>query len=493
MAVINVKFIDQAYLQIETDYKVEKDIARFFRFDTEQAKFRRRNRDWDGVWRLYYSSDRKLLAGLYPRLEEFAEKHGHKIRTHHTIGKDRRLFGTPVLSRTRIDEKEFRQWLDGLRYESKPQEHEATAMLNVLRRNRAMLHFSDGNKHPVLYCLLQWFLKEGKKCLLVAWNPEAVEELYERFGGEHVQKLYNRLTKNVKKPILIASWQSIYKQPDEWFDRFEAVIVDELDKFPAKASGPRTVIVKNLYKPVTKRNPQLQILMEKITKAKYRIGVTEWNGEAKIHPMLLEGLFGLTETIRDEASVEEPQASLNVTCLLFDYPKDIREQAKNWRREQEVEFLERYEWRNCYIRDLACALKGNTLVIVKKSSHRNVVYNLIHEKLQKKGLKKTVYMNARPTTDEWIVVATYQKIHYGLHVDCLDNVILSPPCKNDIRSLKSIGGNLESRNAVCNLYDLVDDLRLENWKNHLIIEASRRVKVYRNQELLAKIVRVYVK
>lgn len=493
MAVIQVKFGNQVYLRVESELKVEKRLAKFFSFPTEQAKFRRYNSEWDGVWRLYYGSDRKLLAGLYPRLQEFANKHKHEIEKHYPEGKGGNIFATNFPPATKINKEEFREWLDGLQCESsKPKEHEATAISNVLRRNRAIVRFSGGSKHPVLYYLLQWFLKEGKKCLLVAWDTGTVKRLYERFESEHVQKLYNRLTKNVKKPILIASWQSIYRQPEEWFERFDAVIVDEIDKFPAKSSGPRTVTIDR-YKTATINTPQLQTLMEKITEADYRIGVTESNREPKIHNMLLQGLFGTVEEVRDEAAAEEYQSSLHVTRIEFNYPKDIRRQAKNRTREQEIQFLEQYERRNRYIRNLACALDGNTLVIVKKLSHGKLLHRLIHEKLEQERLKREVCMNSESTGDGWIIIATYQKIHYGLHVDCLDNVILSHPYKNDIRGLKSIGGNLVARNDTCNLYDIVDDLRLENWENHLMKEAKRRVEVYLEQKLPAKRVRVNFK
>lgn len=545
MAVITVTFGDEVYLRVRSEKIVEKHLAEFFCFNTPLRQFRREDipdKEWDGIYRLY--RNKYLLAGLYPSLEDFAKLYGHKIeKQHYPIGKD----GNPVLDdsiivdstprvisspkskegklkleeeirneakrreylmeeygdpkfftcfpvdedeyplATEINEKEFRKWMNGLQYKSsKPREYEITPMLNALRKNRAVLWFPDGNKHPVLYYLLQWFLKKKKKCLLVAWDTGAVKGLYERFESEHVQKLHNRLTKNVKKPILIAGWQSIYRQPIEWFDQFDAVIVDEIDKFSARTSKSRSKFLKN-------RITQLQSLMEKITKAKYRMGITEWQGKPKIHPMALKGLFGMGEKIRDETAAKDHQSTLNVTRIEFNYPNEIREKAKKRTREQEIRFLEQYEGRNHYIRNLVCSLEGNILVIVKKLSHGNALYELIREKLEQDGLKKEVYMNSRSTKDEWIVIATYQKVHYGLPLDCLDNVLLSHPYKNDIRNLKSIGANLEARNADCNLYDLVDDLSLNDRENHLIKEANRRLKAYQEQELPVKNVRVDMK
>lgn len=475
MAVIKVTFGDGVYLRVESNKKVENKLAGLFSFEIQTGTKRK--------WRLYYRTDKKLLAGLYPRLEKFAKDHRHEIK-HQPFSP----------SANEINEKEFRKWMDGLRYESsKPQEYEIAPMMNTLRRRRAILHFTKGNKHPVLFYLLQWFLKEDKKCLLVAWDPETVKRLYERFESEQVQKLYNRLTKNVKKPILIASWQSIYRQPENWFNRFDAVIVDEIDKFRAKCSNPRTVTVENYEGEVVKNIPQLQALMEKITTAKYRIGVTEWNEEPKIHSMLLEGLFGPAETIRDKKSTKGHQSTLNVTRIEMNYPKDIKEKTKTRTREQEIQFLEQYEDRNRYIQNMACSMDGNTLVIVKKLNHGNALHSLIREKLKQDGLKKEVYMNSHPTKNEWIVIATSQKIHYGLPLACLDNVILSHPYKNDIRNLRSIGGNLEARNGKCNLYDIVDDLRLEEWENHLFKEANRRMEGYEEHIVPVKVDEVNIK
>lgn len=501
MPTIKVTFRDEVYLRLEIIAESEKrrlevrrQIEKYFSFDTSQAEILRHLEfaKSDGTYRLYFEDGKRLYVGLFPHLMRFAKKRGYKIDKHrHLKGKDGKLIpddffvvdapdyniGSPV------NEEQFREWLEGLELPSefpKMQEHETTAMLNVLRKNRAiMLIRPEEDKHPVLYCLLQWLMKEDKKCLFVVWNKEAVERLYKRFKmSDHIQKLYDGLPKEVSKPILMAGWQSVYRQPEEWFDRFDAVIVDEANKFRPKS---------------------LISMMERMKRTRYRIGIIDWIENLKIDQLVFEGLFGSIEKVWEDGKPREYQSGLNVTCLHLNYPNEIKERRRNNKREDEIKFLERQDKRNNFISNLACDRKGNTLVLIKKIDHRKVLYDMIREKVEKEETGKKVFMNEVPSNEdkgEWIVLATFQNVHYNFHVGNLDNIILSISYKTEIRSLRSIGSDLESRNATCDLYDIVDDLSLENWKNHLIRDAKKRMKVYKEEKkqgLSVRIVRVMIK
>lgn len=494
MAVIEVTFRDEIHLRVKSAEFVEKQLEEYFSFDTPSAEYIRNNEfvKWDGTYRLYYPDSGKMYVGLLPSLMKFAEEHGHTIKKYkHLKDED----GKPMLEDiyivdapdhyvgSRVDEGQFREWLDGLEMPNETsmiQEHETVAILNVLRRNRAvMLIRPEDDKHPVLYCLLQWFLKERKKCLFIVWSKGAVERLYKRFEmTDHLQKLYYPLSKSVEKPILMASWQSVYKQPEKWFDRFDAVIVDEANKFVPKTFIP---------------------MMEKMTMTKHRIQIVNSKEKPKVHPKVQEGLFGLVEKVWDKEKPEEYLSNLNVTCLHLNYPDAIKEQVKDKRRHEEIKFLQRYEKRNNYIRNLACALEGNALMLVMNLDHGKVLYDLIQEKKQREGLKKAVFMNEVPTSegdnDEWIVIASYRKVYDGFRISSLDSIIFSSPYKNEIRNLRSIGSGLEARHATCDLYDLADDLSVGDRKNHLIRNANKRMKAYKKEKeqgLSVKIVRVTI-
>ena len=164
-------------------------------------------------------------------------------------------------------------------------------------------------------------------------------------------------------------------------------------------------------------------------------------------------------------------------CLQLNYPNQTREIRRYDKRRDEIKFLQGHGKRNRFICNLACDLKGNILLPAMNIEHGKVLYNLISDK-EKDVIEKQVFMSAGASNQEdeeirsyiqkndgWIVISSYKKTGFGFPVHVLDHVILSTPYKNEMKNLKPIGSGLKARNGTCNLYDLMDDLRLEGWEN----------------------------
>lgn len=525
MAVIEAILLDEVHLHVRTTESVEKELKNLFSFEAQQAKYRQDGEytEWDGVYRPYDpdKNKRNLYFGLFPRLEKFAKQHGHTIRKYRALkttenkqpdesaimghfAENEDFYGKDIRE-SLVDEEQFREWIDGLEVgygssldetfsgsrpfhsHAKAQEHEATAMLNALNRKRAVMLFRpEDNKHLVMCCLLRWFLKHDKKCLFLATSKMVVDRLYEGFYEsfpkevafymtDYIQKLYAGFSKEVLNRILLANWESVRNQPPEWFNQFHAVIVDEAHKFHLDSLIP---------------------LMEKMTQTRYRIGISNLTKKSKIHRLILEELFGTVENVWDKTKPREYQSDLNVTCIHLNYSNAIREARKNNKQHEEVKFLQQYEKRNEFICNLACELEGNTLVLVMNTSHGDILQNLVRKRLKQNGLKKELFVSAGPVSkgdeeamrvnieknDECIVIASYKRMSDGFRIHSLDNIILASPYKTKIRNLGVMGSGLESRNTTCSLYDLMDDLSLENWENHLIKQAQKRIEVYEEEK-----------
>ena len=82
--------------------------------------------------------------------------------------------------------------------------------------------------------------------------------------------------KNTDKPIIISTWQSIYKFPKRYFDDIDCVIGDEAHLFKSKS---------------------LTGIMTKLHNAKYGFGFTGTLDGSKTHKWVLEGLFGKCEQV----------------------------------------------------------------------------------------------------------------------------------------------------------------------------------------------------
>ena len=206
----------------------------------------------------------------------------------------------------------------------------------------------------IIYSIIRWHLEHNNKCVIIVPTTSLVEQLYADFEdysssngwktSTHCQKLYAGFPKQFTKDVLITTWQSIYLQPRAWFKQFNVVIGDEAHQFKAKS---------------------LTSVMEKMDTVKYRIGTTGTLDNKKVHQLVLEGIFGpIHKVTTTKALMDSGRLSnLNITCLILKYSEEIRKERKNKTYQEEMDWLVTNEKRNKFIRNLAVASKGNTLVL----------------------------------------------------------------------------------------------------------------------------------
>jgi superfamily II DNA or RNA helicase len=169
-----------------------------------------------------------------------------------------------------------------------------------------------------------------------------------------------------------------------------------------------------------------------------------------------------------------------------------------------MDWLVTNEKRNKFIRNLALASKGNTLVLFQYvEKHGAVLYELIKSKAHDNRKVFFVHGNTdvadresiRHITEkesDAIIIASYGTFSTGINIPSIENVIFASPTKSKIRNLQSIGRGLRLKDgkASCNLFDIADDLHWKSWKNHTLNHAAERYKTYAEEEFKIKIVEV---
>ena len=128
----------------------------------------------------------------------------------------------------------------------------------------------------MIYGIVRYFVERNQNTLIVVPTTSLVEQMYKDFADygwrtKDCHKIYAGADKYTDHSVVITTWQSIYKEPRKWFDRFDVVIGDEAHQFKAKS---------------------LTTLMSKLHKCKYRIGFTGTLDGANVNQLVLEGLFG---------------------------------------------------------------------------------------------------------------------------------------------------------------------------------------------------------
>lgn len=488
---IKIEKLDEVYVRIFGDASIEQELADFFTYEYPGARYtpKYKARLWDGKVRLYDQIRKTLYVGLVSYVEEFASTNGYAIE-----------YVTPITNSNNIDYEQVEQYIKGLDLPTKIEirDYQIEAIQTALDKERTVLLSPTGSgKSFIIYSIMRWHIKNGRKCMLVVPTTSLVEQMYSDFEDystvngwcvkTHCQKLYSGFSKQFEKDVLITTWQSIYLQPRAWFKQFDVIFGDEAHNFKAKS---------------------LTGVMEKMDNVRYRVGTTGTLDNKKVHRLVLEGIFGpvfkvtTTKALMDSGKL----TALNITCLILKYSEETRKERKNKTYQEEMDWLVANEKRNKFIRNLTVASKGNTLVLFQYvEKHGKVLYDLIRAKAHDDRKIFFVYggtdvadreqiRHITEQENDAIIVASFGTFSTGINIPSIENVIFASPSKSKIRNLQSIGRGLRLKDGKqkCNLYDIADDLHWKTWKNHTLNHAAERYKTYAQEEFKVKLVEIEI-
>ena len=233
--------------------------------------------------------------------------------------------------------------------------------------------------------------------------------------GSYCHKIYGGKELQTDKQVTITTWQSIYKLPKPFFQKYNVVIGDEAHNFKSKS---------------------LVSIMTKLCDAKYRFGFTGTLDGTETNKLVLEGLFGPAySTIRTKELMEAGHvAKLDIKVLLLKHD----EQAFN-KYEDEIQYLIGHEKRNKFISNLALDAKGNTLILFTRvENHGKLLYDIINSKASENrhvffvhgGVEVEQRELVREITEresDAIIIASYGVFSTGINIKNLHNVIFASP------------------------------------------------------------------
>ncbi len=341
----------------------------------------------------------------------------------------------------------------------------------------------------MIYSLARYYVGQGKNILVVVPTTSLVEQMYKDFeeygldAENYCHKIYSGREKYDDRPIVITTWQSIYKLERKWFERFDVVIGDEAHLFKSKS---------------------LIQIMTKLHHAKYRFGFTGTLDGTQTHKWVLEGLFGPSYKVtRTEELMRQGHLSqLDIQCLVL---KHAPQKFDTY--EDEIQYLISHEQRNRFIKNLALDLKGNTLVLFQRvESHGSILYEEINKSAGDN--RKVFFVHGGVDAEERelvreiterennaIIVASYGTFSTGINIKKLHNVIFASPSKSRIRNLQSIGRVLrKGKDKVkATLYDIADDCTTKSRRNYTLNHFIERIKIYNEESFNYEIITIQLK
>ena len=480
MADLSIEKVDEVYIKIHTDSGIAQELSDYFTFNVPGAKFMPsyRNRMWDGKIRLFNTLTRTLYSGLSKYVEVFAKERDYDIDYLSDFSADN------------LSLNEAKEWIENeLKPTLAPRDYQYSAFAHAVRNRRCMLLSPTASgKSFIIYLLTRWY---GSKTLIIVPTTSLVHQLssdFEDYGfqsDKYVHKIYSGQDKVTDKPVVITTWQSIYKQSKEWFNQFEVVIGDEAHLFKAKS---------------------LTSIMSKLTDCKYRYGFTGTLDGTQTHKLVLEGLFGPVKKVTTTADLIEKKqlADFNIKCIVLSYSDETRKMFAKATYQDEMDYITRNQARNKFIKNLALSLEGNTLILFQYvEKHGKELYELVKDAgVQAHFVHGGIDGEAREdirsiveSSDSSIIVASYGTFSTGVNIRNLHNVIFASPSKSRIRNLQSIGRGLRTSDtkSEATLYDIADDLSWKSKRNHTIIHFEERVKIYNEERFPYKIYTVRLK
>ena len=341
----------------------------------------------------------------------------------------------------------------------------------------------------MIYSLVRYFENKNKNILIVVPTTSLVEQMHKDFqdygwdADAYCHKIYSGREKITDQPVVITTWQSIYKLEKSFFERFDVVIGDEAHLFKSKS---------------------LVGIMTKLLDCKYRFGFTGTLDGTQTHKWVLEGLFGPSYKIisTDDLMTKGYLSKLNIKILTLKHPPQKFEKY-----EDEIQYLIGHNQRNNFIKNLALDQKGNTLVLYSRvEAHGALLFELINK--YKKETRRCFFVHGGVDTEDRelvrsiteqeedaIIIASYGTFSTGINIKRLHNVIFASPSKSRVRNLQSIGRVLRKgdNKVKATLFDIADDITYNSSKNYTLNHLMERVKIYNEENFNYEILTIPLK
>jgi len=478
---------NEVFLKIEAEPYILQELSDRFTFDVPGAKFmpQYRKKFWDGKIRLFNLVKKEIYVGLLDKVISFIEKSGYTYEFENS-----KFYGVPFEINEFISREGVSDYMKSISAHP-PRDYQVDGVYSALYHNRKLLISPTASgKSLMIYSITRYYTEKNLRTLIVVPTTSLVEQMYKDFADygwevdSYCHKIYSGKERyDINKPVVITTWQSIYKEPVKWFDKFDVVIGDEAHQFKSKS---------------------LVDIMTKLLDCKYRFGFTGTLDGTQTHKWVLEGLFGPSYAItKTKELIDKGHLStLDIKILLLKHPDKKFETY-----EEEIQYLISHDRRNKFIKNLVLDLKGNSLVLFNRvESHGQILFDLIntHKDSNRKaffihgGVDVDVREKVREITEREnnaIIVASYGTFSTGINIRNLHNVIFASPSKSRIRNLQSIGRVLRKgeQKTKAILYDIADDTTKNNTKNYTLNHLIERVKIYSEENFNYEIIKVKLK
>jgi superfamily II DNA or RNA helicase len=487
---IEIEYLNAVHMRVKADAGMKSELSEFFAFKPEGYQFspKYKARVWDGTIRLFQPMRPVLYVGLYPHLKKFCEQRDYILDA-----------PSEIAEKEIIENGYVEELAESINCKYKPRDYQIEYIENALKNRRSLsLSPTSSGKSLIIYLIQQHYYQTfGLRTLIIVPTISLVHQMagdFVDYGCEDdIYTIQGGVDKNTKAPIVISTWQSLIKQPKDWFRQFGCVMGDEAHTFQAKS---------------------LTKIMHNLEDCQFRHGFTGTlkSSESKTHRLVLEGCFGeVKKVVSTKKLMEEGTVSdFQVKAIVLNHSNEakqnfkkalasVKESVKKWPAERE--FIVNHEKRNNFIKNLVHSLKdqNNLILFDLVEKHGKILEPLLRTEGRElhfiygatKGeeRERIRHLVENDPDKKHDILASYGVFSTGVNIRRLDNVIFASSSKSEIKVLQSIGRSLrkaeDSQNAV--LYDIADDLSVGSFENYTLKHFKQRIEIYWSEEFPFKI------
>jgi len=458
---------NEAYMTVVAESSIRSELADHFSFMVPGVQFMAayKNKMWDGKIRLYNTMTGDLYLGLISYVEKFAADREYMIE-----------YEDKIHVKTNFSIEEAKQFISTLKLKFEVRDYQIDSFVHAVREGRGVVVSPTASgKSLIIYLLIRYY---ELRSLIIVPTTSLVYQMQTDFidYGMHEDDIHIIMggkEKKTTRPVIVSTWQSLYKLNRTFFEDYEVVIGDEVHLFKAKS---------------------LTSILVKMDSTARRFGFTGTLDGSQVHRLVLEGLFGpVKQFVTTKDLIKSKHLSpFRIKSLVLDYTDDEKKQVAKMDYQTEITFLIGHPRRNKFIKNLVMSLNGNTLLLFERvDTHGRILFDLIEKEIKDERKVFFVYGGTSGETREQIrkiaelessaiIVASYGTFSTGINIRNLHNIIFSSPTKSVIRVLQSIGRvlRLGDKKDQATLFDLSDDLRRKSKNNFSLKHFAERIKIY---------------
>ena len=448
---------------------------------------------WDGSIRYYNRNTCEFPTGLLPYFINWCKQFNYNYKFD---------FDVNDLKCDISDEEIDKIYQKVFKNSFKLREYQNLAIRKALRSKRGIIeHPTASGKSSLIYTLIRFALfTKDKKILLIVPSINLVEQMFNDFidygwdtAESYVSLIYGTSKKkDLDKPIIVSTWQSIYKKDISFFEDFGMVICDEVH-------GTKAISYKSI--------------LEKCINAEYRIGLTgslqdKEDKNDKADHLTIVGYMGpviARESTRDLID-KGFLSDIKIVNLLLKYEEKYINLTKfeSYNYQQEIEIIQEHKKRNKVLDFIINnADKSHNILILchEIDDHLKIVeeylrqtqegwkINIIHGKIN--ANKRELIRHDMIDNGGNILLASYGTLSTGVNIPRLHQVVFFSSYKSKIKILQSIGRGLRKHNSKDKLilWDITDDMTYKTYntgreilhQNYVYKHWLQRLKYYKQQ------------